>query len=91
MGIDIFSEITNQAIKVTLYVASPMLLGALFMGILVSLFQAVTQINEQTLSFIPKVLVIVGAMVIFAPWMSETLTSFTKELIISIPEIVNNN
>lgn len=91
MGYDIFSEITNQAIKVTLYVASPMLLGALVMGILVSLFQAVTQINEQTLSFIPKIVVIVGAMVIFAPWMSETLTNFTKELILQIPQIISQN
>jgi flagellar biosynthetic protein FliQ len=91
MGYDVFSEITNQAIKVTLYVASPMLLGALVMGILVSLFQAVTQINEQTLSFIPKIIVIVGAMVIFAPWMSETLVNFTKELILSIPQIINQN
>ncbi len=91
MGYDIFSEITNQAIKVTFYVASPMLLGALVMGILVSLFQAVTQINEQTLSFIPKIIVIVGAMVIFAPWMSETLTNFTKELILNIPQIISQN
>ena len=91
MGYDVFSEITNQAIKVTLMVASPMLLGALVMGILVSLFQAVTQINEQTLSFIPKIIVIVGAMVIFAPWMSETLTTFTQELILNIPKIVNQN
>lgn len=91
MGYDIFSEITNQAIKITLMVASPMLLGALVMGILVSLFQAVTQINEQTLSFIPKILVIVGAMVIFAPWMSETLTNFTQELILSIPQIISQN
>lgn len=91
MGYDIFAEITNQAIKVTLYVASPMLIGALVMGILVSLFQAVTQINEQTLSFIPKILVIVGAMVIFAPWMSETLTSFTRELILNIPQIISQN
>ena len=89
MGIDQFSEITNQAIKVTLMVSSPMLLGALLMGILVSLFQAVTQINEQTLSFIPKILVIVGALVIFAPWMSETLTDFTRELIINIPRMVS--
>lgn len=91
MGYDIFSEITNQAIKVTLMVASPMLLGALVMGILVSLFQAVTQINEQTLSFIPKILVIVGAMVIFAPWMSETLTKFTHDLIVNIPQIISQN
>ena len=88
MGIDSFAEITNQAVKITLMISAPMLLGALFMGILVSLFQAVTQINEQTLSFIPKIIVIVGAMVICAPWMSDTLTTFTKELIISIPQVV---
>ena len=88
MGIDSFAEITNQAVKITLMISAPMLLGALFMGILVSLFQAVNQINEQTLSFIPKIIVIVGAMVICAPWMSDTLTTFTKELIISIPQVV---
>lgn len=89
MGLDNFAEITNQAIKVTLYVSSPMLIGALVIGIIVSLFQAVTQINEQTLSFIPKILVIVGALVIFAPWMSETLTNFTRELIINIPNLIH--
>jgi flagellar biosynthesis protein FliQ len=88
MGIDSFAEITNQAIKITLLISAPMLLGALVMGILVSLFQAVTQINEQTLSFIPKIVVIIGALVICAPWMSDTLTTFTKELIISIPDVV---
>jgi len=91
MGYDAFSEITNQAIKVTVYLASPMLLGALVMGILVSLFQAVTQINEQTLSFIPKILVIIGALVICAPWMAETLTTFTRELILSIPQVIGQN
>ncbi|WP_127718022.1 flagellar biosynthesis protein FliQ [Halobacteriovorax sp. HLS] len=88
MDFDGISDITNQAIKIALMIASPMLIGSLVMGILVSIFQAVTQINEQTLSFIPKILVIVGALVIFAPWMSDTLTTFTKELIISIPQVV---
>ena len=68
--------------------ASPMLIGALVVGIMVSLFQAVTQINEQTLSFIPKIIVIVGALVIFAPWMSDTLINFTRELIINIPNSI---
>lgn len=81
-------EITNQAIKVTLMLAAPMLAGALIVGILVSLFQAVTQINEQTLSFIPKVLVIVMALVILSPWMMETITSFTHDLYVSIPSVV---
>jgi flagellar biosynthetic protein FliQ len=88
MDFDYFNEITNQALKVTLMISAPMLLGALFMGILVSIFQAVTQINEQTLTFIPKILVIVGALIIFAPWMSDTLTNFTRELILSIPQMV---
>ncbi len=88
MGFDLFTDITNQAVKITLLIASPMLIGALFMGILVSLFQAVTQINEQTLSFIPKILVILGAMVIFAPWMSELLTNFTHDLIVNIPQVI---
>lgn len=81
-------EVTNQAIKVTMMLAAPMLLGALIVGIMVSLFQAVTQINEQTLSFIPKILVIVVALVILSPWMMETMTSFTKDLYVSIPSVV---
>ena len=83
-------EVTNQAVKVTLMLAAPMLLGALFVGIAVSLFQAVTQINEQTLSFIPKILVIVVAMVLLSPWMMETMTSFTHDLYASIPSMVMN-
>ena len=81
-------DISNQAFKVTLMLAAPMLGGALIIGILVSLFQAVTQINEQTLSFIPKMLVIFGALVIFSPWMIDVLTTFTREIILNIPNIV---
>ncbi len=81
-------EITNQAMKVTMMLAAPMLLGALVVGILVSLFQAVTQINEQTLSFIPKILVIVVSLIMLSPWMMETITSFTHDLYVSIPSVV---
>lgn len=81
-------EVTNQAVKVTMMLAAPMLLGALVVGIMVSLFQAVTQINEQTLSFIPKILVIVMAMVFLSPWMMETITSFTHDLYVDIPRMV---
>ena len=88
MNFDWINDIANQGVKVALMIASPMLLGALFIGILVSLFQAVTQINEQTLSFIPKILVIIGAMVIFAPWMSETMVNFTRDLILQIPSLI---
>lgn len=81
-------EVVNQAIKVTLMLAAPMLIGALVVGVLVSIFQAVTQINEQTLSFIPKILVIIAALVIFSPWMMETMVTFTQDLITSIPELI---
>jgi flagellar biosynthetic protein FliQ len=88
MDVDVIQEISNQGIKVALLISSPMLIGALVMGILVSLFQAVTQINEQTLSFIPKIIVIVAALVIFAPWMTETLTTYTRDLFLNIPNVL---
>ena len=85
---DFVIEVVNQAIKVTLMLSAPMLLGALVVGVVVSIFQAVTQINEQTLSFIPKILVIIATLVIFSPWMMETMVSYTRELFISIPELI---
>ena len=85
---DFVIEVVNQAMKVTLMLAAPMLIGALVVGVLVSFFQAVTQINEQTLSFIPKILVIIATLVIFSPWMMETMVSYTRELFISIPELI---
>ena len=90
MGNEAVIEITNEAMKVALMLAAPMLMGALIIGILVSLFQAVTQINEQTLSFIPKILIIVAALVFFSPWMLEMLTEFTRETFLRIPEMVNS-
>jgi flagellar biosynthetic protein FliQ len=81
-------EVVNQAVRVTLMLAAPMLIGALVVGVLVSIFQAVTQINEQTLSFIPKILVIIAALVIFSPWMMETIVTFTQDLFTSIPELI---
>ena len=81
-------EVINQAIKVTLMLSAPMLLGALLVGVLVSIFQAVTQINEQTLSFIPKILVIIATLVIFSPWMMETMVTYTRDLFLSIPELI---
>jgi flagellar biosynthesis protein FliQ len=88
MDTDVIIDITNRGIMVALTLASPMLLGALLIGILVSIFQAVTQINEQTLSFIPKIVVIVGTLVILGPWMMDVITTFTRELLIDIPKII---
>lgn len=89
MGEDFYIDIANKAVRVTLLLSAPMLIGALLTGIIISIFQAVTQINEQTLSFIPKIIVIVGAVAIFSPWLSEEMTTFTKELILDIPRVVS--
>ena len=73
---------------ITMKVAMPMLLVGLIVGLAVSVFQAVTQIQEQTLSFIPKILGLVGVIVILGPWMLGTLLSWTTQLWSSIPSVV---
>lgn len=88
MEFDSYAEITHQALKVGMILSAPMLIGALVVGIIVSLFQAVTQINEQTLTFIPKIIVVVAALVFLGPWMSDSITTFTKDLILQIPKII---
>lgn len=83
-------DILNQAVKITLLLSAPMLGGAVLVGVMVSIFQAVTQINEQTLSFIPKILVIVGAIILFSPWMIDTMTSFTRDIVLNIPNYIRD-
>lgn len=61
-------------------VAAPVLLISMIVGLLISLFQAVTQINEMTLTFVPKVVAVVGALVVFGPWMMHTLLGYTTQL-----------
>lgn len=80
--------IGRQAIEVTLMVAAPMLLVALAVGLLVSIFQAATQINEMTLSFIPKLVGIFAAMVIAGPWMLGIMTDYMRQMFSSIPGMV---
>ncbi len=80
--------IGQQALQVTLMVSAPMLISALAVGLLVSIFQAATQINEMTLSFIPKLLVIFFMMIVFGSWMIGQLVDFTQRLYSSIPGLV---
>jgi len=74
---------------VGLVLAAPLLLVALVVGLLVSLFQAATQINESTLSFIPKLLAIVVTLVIAGPWMLTTMLDYLRHTLSSIPTLVN--
>jgi flagellar biosynthetic protein FliQ len=73
---------------VTMMVSAPMLLAALLTGLIVSIFQAATQINESTLSFIPKLIAIFAVMLVAGPWMLSTMTDYMRELITQIPQMV---
>jgi len=79
----------QQALWVTMLIAAPMLLSALAVGLLVGMFQAATQINEMTMSFIPKLLVLVLALVVAGPWMLTVIMNFTKQLMEQIPSLIS--
>jgi len=80
--------IGQQALWVTMLIAAPLLLSALAVGLLVGMFQAATQINEMTMSFIPKLLVLVVALIIAGPWMLSVIVNYTRELLDSIPALI---
>jgi flagellar biosynthetic protein FliQ len=80
--------IGQQALEVTVLVSAPLLLSALVVGLVIGILQAATQINEMTLSFIPKLLVVVLALVVAGPWMLQILTDYTRHLIQSIPLLI---
>ena len=69
-------DIGRRAVETALMVAAPMLLAALLVGLLISVFQAATQINEQTMTFIPKIVAVFVTMLLFAPWMLQKLMFF---------------
>lgn len=77
-----------EAMKLSLLLAAPLLLVALVTGLLISLFQAATQINEMTLSFIPKLLAVFATLVIAGPWMLEAVLDYMRNLFASIPQLV---
>jgi len=85
---DVVVELTTSAVQLALKVALPMLLIGLAVGLLISVFQAITQIQEQTLSFIPKILATIAVLVVAGPWMLDQLLSYTAELWGRIPELI---
>lgn len=80
--------IGQQALLMTILVSAPLMLAALLTGLLVSIFQAATSINEMTLTFIPKLIVMFIVLILAGPWMIETMTSYMRELFSSIPQLV---
>ena len=89
MSPEMVMSLAYQGMKLTLLMAAPLLLTALLIGLLVSLFQAATQINEMTLSFIPKILGVFAMLIVSGAWMIQLLVNFTRELIHNIPQLVS--
>lgn len=81
-------SIGQHAIETTLMVSAPMLLAALVIGLIVSILQAATQINEATLSFIPKLVGVFAVGVIAGPWMIQVLVDYMQQLFASIPHVI---
>ena len=79
--------IGREALTVTLMVAAPMLAFGLVVGLIISIFQAVTQINEMTLTFVPKILAVAAALLIFLPWMMNVMTDFGRHMFELIPSL----
>ena len=81
-------SMSRQAMEVTLMIAAPLLLVALVVGLIVSIFQAATQINESTLSFIPKLIGIFIALIVAGPWMLSVMLDYMRLLFTGIPGMV---
>jgi flagellar biosynthetic protein FliQ len=82
-------SIGQQALWVTMLISGPLLISALAVGLLVGMFQAATQINEMTMSFIPKLFVMVVALILAGPWMLSVITNYTHDLFEQIPSLIS--
>jgi flagellar biosynthetic protein FliQ len=89
MNPEAIMTVGSRALEITLLIAAPLLLVALLTGLVIGAFQAATSINEQTLSFIPKLIAISVTLVVAGPWMLKVLVSYTRELFESIPTLIN--
>lgn len=80
MSEDIVMQIAAETLKTMMLIAGPMLVAAMVIGIIVSVLQAITQINEATLTFIPKMIAIIVVLAVMAPWMMEVLQNYSSEI-----------
>ena len=83
-------QLGQQTIKTTAMLAGPMLMAALVVGLIISVLQAITQINEATLTFIPKMAIVAIVFVLAAPWMLDVMSQYTVDLYAGIAEMVRN-
>jgi len=82
-------DIGRQALYITMLISGPMLLAGLIVGLLVGVFQAVTQIHEMTLTFIPKILAMTGIMFLLLPWMTIKFVDYTIDVFNAIPALIH--
>ena len=85
---DTVLDLGRQAMQVTALLTAPLLLSALVVGLIVGMFQALTQINEMTMSFIPKLMVVGIALLLAGPWMLQLIIGFTRQLFESVPGMI---
>lgn len=88
MTVEYVLALGRDAISLTLMIAAPMLILALLVGVTISILQAVTQIQEMTLTFVPKIVAVATALLIFLPWIISRLVNFTTQLYGNIPNLV---
>jgi flagellar biosynthetic protein FliQ len=88
MDADTVVNVGRQAMEIIMLLAAPILLSALAVGLLIAMFQAATQINEMTLSFVPKLIVVALVMLATGPWMLRQITGFTQRLIENVPYMI---
>jgi flagellar biosynthetic protein FliQ len=88
MTIDLVKDLSGEVFKTILVVSAPVLLVSLVVGLVISLFQAVTQIQEFTLTFVPKILAVFVTLFLFFPWIARVLMAYTTDLITKIPMYV---
>jgi flagellar biosynthesis protein FliQ len=89
MNGDMAIQIGREALMMVMLVSAPMLGLGLIVGVLVSIFQATTQIQEQTLAFIPKIIAVFVAILVFGPWMLSLLVDYTRELFQFVPQMIH--
>lgn len=88
MSTDLIMGIAAETMKVTLLVSAPVLFVGLVVGLVISIFQAVTQVHEMTLAFVPKIIAVMLALLFAAPWMMDILVNFTHNLFSNIPNYI---
>lgn len=88
MSSDMAIQISRDALSMVMLIAAPMLGLGLLVGVLVSVFQATTQIQEQTLAFIPKIIAIFVAILVFGPWMLSLMVDYTREIFTNLPNMI---